>query len=381
MPHVVVLGSGFTGLSVAHKLLKHTLPKTPDLKVTLVSPSHYTYWNIAAVRGLIPGQLSDEQLFIDFLPGFASYKTGAFEYIEGKATAVDPESNSVAVTTNSGEQKQLTYDHLVVATGSSETGGLPFKTLDSYQQTLDELHKLQDKVESAKTIVIGGAGPTGVEIAGELSNIYTGTKAKNVILVSSSDSVLPGLSNSVRKAATNTLTKAGVTVKTSGRATEADGVITITYSSGGQTAETFADALFLPVFGTRVNSSFLPDSLLDSNKNLDLKTTLQSAKAANIWGAGDIGNLESKQAARIDGQVAHLFGNMDLAIAGKTTFKEFKASQSTMVFVSIGKSAGTGQVGSMRMWSWLVSMAKSKTLFIGSAQGLASGKTGVSASL
>jgi hypothetical protein len=54
---VVILGAGWDGLPLAHKLLKYTLPKVKEgLKVYLVLPNSHFSWNIAAVRGVIPEQ-------------------------------------------------------------------------------------------------------------------------------------------------------------------------------------------------------------------------------------------------------------------------------------------------------------------------------------
>ena len=62
---VVILGAGWVGLPLAHKLLKYTIPKAKaGLKVIIVSPDSHFYWNIVAVRGVIPGAITDEQLFL-----------------------------------------------------------------------------------------------------------------------------------------------------------------------------------------------------------------------------------------------------------------------------------------------------------------------------
>lgn len=44
MPKIVILGASYAGISIAHKLLKHTLPDVKDLKVVLISPSTHMYW-------------------------------------------------------------------------------------------------------------------------------------------------------------------------------------------------------------------------------------------------------------------------------------------------------------------------------------------------
>src|SRR5271163_3369440 len=93
---VVILGAGWAGLPLAHKLLKYTLPKVKDgLKVFLISPNSHFYWNVAAVRGVIPGAFSDDQLFLPIEPGFAEYSVENFEFILGKAESLDPDRNIV----------------------------------------------------------------------------------------------------------------------------------------------------------------------------------------------------------------------------------------------------------------------------------------------
>jgi hypothetical protein len=55
--------------------------------------------------------------------------------------------------------------------------------LSGYQATIDALHKIQEQVKVAKTIVVGGAGATGVEASGELGYEYG--KDKEITLVRS----------------------------------------------------------------------------------------------------------------------------------------------------------------------------------------------------
>jgi hypothetical protein len=55
--------------------------------------------------------------------------------------------------------------------------------LSGHQATIDALHKVQEQVKAAKTIVVGGAGATGVETSGELGYEYG--KDKEITLVHS----------------------------------------------------------------------------------------------------------------------------------------------------------------------------------------------------
>lgn len=91
----------------------------------------------------------------------------------------------MTIRTALGKQTQA-YDILVVATGSrsiADEHGVPWKlSLDGYEATKAALHKIQERVKAAKSIVLGGGGPTGIETAGELGFEYG--QAKEITLVS-----------------------------------------------------------------------------------------------------------------------------------------------------------------------------------------------------
>ena len=114
---VVILGAGWAGLPLAHKLLKYTVPKT-DLKVALVTPNTHFFWNVAATRGIIPGTIPDEQLFLPITDAFQQYPSDKFELRLGSAEQIVPHDNAVAIRKGDGSLEHLQYDQLVIATGS-----------------------------------------------------------------------------------------------------------------------------------------------------------------------------------------------------------------------------------------------------------------------
>lgn len=177
---VVILGGSFAGLKIAHLLLQKTLPVVKGLKVIVVSKSTHMYWNLAAPRAIVPGQIPDEKVFQPIKPAFAKYSSSNFEFVLGEATSVDPDVKKVEISTAEGA-RELEYDVLVVTTGSSAVGGSPWKQGNSYEESLAALHETQEKVKKAKSIVLGGGGVTGVETAGELGFEYG--KEKQITLV------------------------------------------------------------------------------------------------------------------------------------------------------------------------------------------------------
>jgi len=369
---VVILGAGWAGLPLAHKLLKHTVPKAKDgLKVFLVSPNSHFYWNVAAVRGVIPGAIPDEQLFLPIEPGFAQYSAENFEFVLGKAERLDPERNTVEVASNDRTQRSLSYDQLVIATGSQIRSNLPFKLVGTHQETLVALHSLQKQIDVAKSIVVAGAGPTGVETAGELAAAYGGEKdiigGERTLRASH---VLPRVSQVVER----DLQKLGVKlvhnaqvkgVQTNAKEEDAAAQTTITLSNGS----TLVTNLYLPLFGVQVNTSFVPAGFVDSAGNLALDKTMRVVRTKNVWGIGDVGSLQPKQLTVTDAQIIHLSATLDTLLTGEGgQVKEYQPSRKTMIFITMGKKYATGQIGGWKLWGWMVSYVKGRMLFVDTAQ-------------
>lgn len=376
---VVILGAGWAGLPLAHKLLKYTLPKAKDgLKLYLISPNSYFYWNLAAVRGFIPGVIPDEELFLPIEPGFAQYSTENFEFVFGKAKLLSPGSDIVEVAKNDGTNFSLHYDQLVIATGSQLHNNLPFKLIGTQEETLEALHLLQKQVDSAKNIVIAGAGPTGVETAGELAAAYG--DEKDITLIVSGEQVLQAshVLPSVSRVIESDLQKLGVKLLHStqvksvkSEAKELGAQTTLTLSNGS----TLVADLYLPFFGIKLNTTFVPSTLFDSSGNLALDKTMRVIGTKNIWGIGDVGNIEVKQVTVIDSQIVHLSSVLDSVLIGDDVqLKEYKPSEKTMIFITMGKKYATGQIGGRKLWGCLVAYVKGRHLFVDTAEKYVNGK-------
>ncbi|KAK6587194.1 hypothetical protein PZA11_000484 [Diplocarpon coronariae] len=364
---IVILGGSFGGVSTAHRLFKQAA-KTGEVKITLVSPSTYIYWNIATPRGIVPGQFPDEKLFQPFLPGFKQYGN-LFEFVQGTAEKLDPAAKTVTVSTDAGE-KVLSYDELVLATGSRTKGDVPWKGRGSYEATRDALHDFQAKVKKAGSIVIGGAGATGVETAGELGFEYG--KVKKITLISSGATVLAGTPASVSKTASAQLKKLNVTIKTStkisGSATTADGKTELTLSDGTK----MTTDLYLPTAGLIPNSSYIPATLLNQNGNVVVDEFLHVQGTTDIWAVGDVSAVQRAQFMLTDAQSTHVAKNIGLGHKGKPLLP-YKVSDKDILATPIGRKAGTGHMGNMRLPSFMVNMMKGKTYFTQNLAPMANG--------
>jgi NADH dehydrogenase FAD-containing subunit len=365
---IVIVGGGIAGIQLAHRLLKDLVPKVPGLRVVLVSQSTHLYWNFAAVRGVIPGELSDDQLFIPIQPPFEKYPQDKFEFVLGTATSLDLDGNSVLVETGSGT-RTVGYNHLVIATGSKLAAEqCPFKLLDSYEETLTAWHGLQQQVDKASSIVIAGAGTTGVETAGELGCKY-GTQ-KQITLVIDGPRALPTLPASASKQAEMDLKAMGVQLIHNTRVEEvADARVKLTNGT------VLTTDLYLPLYGVRANTKFVPPHLLDERGNINTQPTLRVRGLNNVWAVGDVNDVENKQATKAGAQANHAYNNIQAVLTGNpAAVTDYKPSSTPMLFVTIGKKRGTGVMGSFKPWSFLVTYAKGRTLFIEKAKGVAAGK-------
>lgn len=81
-----------------------------------------------------------------------------------------------------GKNTNIGYGYFVIATGSRPKFDGPFKSSGSTEAKKETLHHIQHRLKDAKSVVIVGAGPRGVETAGELAFEYG--KAKKITLVS-----------------------------------------------------------------------------------------------------------------------------------------------------------------------------------------------------
>ncbi|KAK6540793.1 hypothetical protein TWF694_008183 [Orbilia ellipsospora] len=376
MKTVIIVGAGFTGLPLAHKLLIYSVPKIKDgLRVVLVSPNSHFYWNLAAVRGVVPGAIPDEELFFPIQPAFSKYASENFEFVLGKADRLESESNKVHIACNDGSTREISYDHLVVASGSSIRHNLPFKSLGTHEATITVLHELQSKIQSANSIVVAGAGPTGVETAGELAAAYGSTK--KIMLINSHDKFLPnseGVLPAVTQIIETGLQKLGVETIHSVK------VQTVSESPGGKTTlqlsngETLTTDLYIPLFGIQINTSWLPPALLDESGSVQLDTFMKIKGTTNVWGIGDVGNLEPKQITNTDQQIIYLAETLEASLLGHEVKKQYKPLDKPRIFITLGKSYATGQINSWKVWGWAVSWIKGRKIFVDTAPGYVGGK-------
>lgn len=359
---ILILGASYAGLNIAHSLLKRTLTTVKDYKVILVSPTSHHYHNIASVRAIIPGQFADEKVFGEIAPGFKHYPEGSFQFILGAASSLDPTAKTVTISTTNGEKVQP-YDILVIATGTRTIGEVPWKSsLNGYEHTRDGLHKIQDQIKAAQTIVVGGAGPTGVETAAELAFEYGKTKeitlitaGKELLVDSMPTNIAQGAENTIKKMHVNVLKG----VKITGSAPTADGKTELSLSDG--TTKTVD--LYLPTIGVIPNTEYIPKNLLDSKCQVIVDEYLRVKGVEDVWAAGDLTNLDFAQIIYAEKQASAAAKNLDLVLKGKEPVGYKSGGEGgRMMGLALGRSKATGRSGNMKIPSLVIWWFKGRTL-------------------
>ena len=373
---VVILGAGHAGVPLVHHLLKHT-PPSVGLRVVLISPNDELLWAFATVRAILPNMFGDEKIFHPLAPGFAKHGVfNKFEHIVGMAESLDSEKNCVVVsvsTRTDAPQRVIDYDTLIIATGSSYRDGMPFKNLTDTAATKAEIQNMRGRIAAARSIVVAGAGQTGVEVAGELGQEYGLAAAKEITLIFDDALPLaPEVRHDIRQTAASELAKLKVKIVSNTRVVGATMAPTGKQSlalrpsdknTGADTATTTLETdLYIPTFGVRPNTTFVPAAMLDTDGRVKVdRDTLQATGHANVFAIGDASNAQRVKGTYADAQVRYLAPAMQERLAGRSV-PAYKPDDTFLFAVTIGKYRGTGQTGNRRLWGWVVRMAVGKHL-------------------
>ena len=168
-PTVAVVGGGYGGSTAAKALDEFA-------DVTLVEPRDAFVHNVAALRALV----EPDWLSRIFLPYDRLLENGSV--VRSRAVAVDADR----ITLASGAE--LTPDFIVLATGS--TYPYPAKSgTDETATAIGRYRESHDELVRAPRVLIVGAGPTGLELAGEISEHWP---EKRITIVEPEPEILAG---------------------------------------------------------------------------------------------------------------------------------------------------------------------------------------------
>ncbi len=372
-PHVVVLGGGFAGLSAARAL------RSAPVDVTIVDRrNHHLFQPLlyqVATAALNPGDIAYPIRSV--LRNQPNART-----LLARVDAIDLEARTLLLADG-----VLSFDYLLVATGATHS----YFGKDEWEQWAPGLKTIEDALEVRRrvlsafeaaerqtdpaqlpatlTFVVVGAGPTGVELAGALSEIGRLTVAKDfrsfdprrlrVVLVEGADRVLPPYSPMLSARAKAQLEALGVEVRTGARVTHIDqtgvwlgeehiAARTVLWAAGVQ-ASPLAKALGAP---------------LDRAGRVLVAPDLSVPGRGNVFVAGDLMALEQDgkpvpgvaPAAIQSGRAAAR--NIAALVAGRPTRPFRYRDKGSLATIgrakAVGAIAGVELCGFFAWWVWWV---------------------------
>jgi NADH dehydrogenase len=236
LPHVVIIGAGFGGLTTAQAL------KRAPVRITLVDrTNHHLFQPLlyqVAMAGLSPADIAAPIRSV-------LRRQKNISVLLDEAIGVDFQQHLVFL-----RDCQLKYDYLVLATG----GRTSYFSHDEWEKFAPGLKDLDDAVEIRRrvlmafeaaekesdperrrelmTFVVVGGGPTGVELAGAIAELARFVLARDfrsidpeaaeILLLEGGPRILPSFSQDLSESAHRQLTNLGVKVRNNAQVTLID---------------------------------------------------------------------------------------------------------------------------------------------------------------
>ena len=210
---VLVCGAGYAGVTLARRL-ESRLPDDADLVVIDEHPYHLVQHELHRVIRR-PSLAEEVCVPLEELFDRAEVREGRIERIDRVRRVVEVDG------------EELSYDYAAVCLGAETATyglpgvaeyGLPLKRLSHAERIREAVLAVPD----GGTVLVGGAGLSGVQVAGELAALSREEKtALEVLLAEREAEVAPNFPENFRRAVRGELEACGVTVLTDRRVTRA----------------------------------------------------------------------------------------------------------------------------------------------------------------
>jgi NADH dehydrogenase len=366
VPHVIIIGAGFGGLTAA-QTLKHA-----PVRITIVDrTNHHLFQPLlyqVAMAGLSPADIASPIRSI-------LRKQKNVSVLLAEATRVDYAEKYVLIRDEEREEK-LHYDYLVLATGGRTT----YFGHDEWADVAPGLKDLDDAVEIRRrvllafegaekehdpqrrrellTFIVVGGGPTGVELAGAIAEIARFVLARDfrsinphsaeILLLEGGPRILPAFAPDLSESAQRQLNELGVRVRVNAQVTNID-------KNGVYLGDELIRAATV-IWGAGVQATSFTKSLgveLDRSGRIIVQPDLSLANHPHIFAIGDMTLFfqdgkplpgVSPVAMQMGRLVAHNIQN-ELAGKPRKNFRYFDKGN----MATIGRKAAIAEIGSIHL--------------------------------
>ncbi|MFB4270892.1 NAD(P)/FAD-dependent oxidoreductase [Nonomuraea sp. GTA35] len=325
---VVVIGGGYGGSAVAKAL-------DAEADVVLIDPRDAFINSAGSLRALTQPDWASNMFF-----PYDQWLTRG-TVVRDRAASVNPGG----VTLASG--RRVEADYLVLATGSSYA--YPAKpTSDSMAEVLEDLRRTHKELAGSDRVLILGAGPVGLELAGEIKETWP---HKRVTIVDPAEELLPAFPAEMREELRRQLGERDIDLRLSTGlstppATEPGqaGTFTVTVTGGD---EITADIWFR-AHGVRINSDYLADGELTARTpqgQVPVTDTLNVRGHEHVYAIGDITDVAEAKMAGYAMQHAEVVAQNILAqLRGEQPTATYRPLPHPMILLPLGPHGGVGQL-------------------------------------
>ncbi|MGA5194380.1 NAD(P)/FAD-dependent oxidoreductase [Streptomyces exfoliatus] len=350
---VAVIGGGYGGAAVAKAL-------DTEADVVLVEPKDAFVHAAGSLRALVRPDWAENIFF----PYDRLLSRG--RVVRERAASVDARG----VTLASGGR--IDADYVVLATGSAYPYPAKFDT-DSAAEALGLLRDTHGELARADRVLIGGAGPVGLELAGEIKAVWPG---KRVTIVDPATELMPGFAAGLREDLCRQLDALGVELLLGTAPAEEPpagpgraGAFTVATTDG---REIGADIWFR-CHGVRVHGGFLGTDLaaaLTATGQVRVDELLRVEGQERVYAVGDVTDVAEAKMAGYAMQHAEVVARNILAqVRGERPEATYRPSPIPSVLLPLGPLGGVGQFpspdGPLVLPAETVSEYKGNDLFTG----------------
>ncbi|MDQ7807522.1 FAD-dependent oxidoreductase [Amycolatopsis sp. A133] len=327
---VVVVGGGYAGTLVAKSL-------DGDAEVTLIDPRDAFVNYAGSLRALTRPDWAHRPFF--------AYRTllDNGHVLRDTVTSAD----STGVTLASGGR--VDAGHLVLATGSSHSyPAHPRHAATSAAQAVADLRHTNDQLARAERVLILGAGPVGLELSGEIREVWPD---KRITIVDPAPELLPGFLPEVRDDLRRQLEELKVELRLGTSLTALPPVEAGTetaFTVLTDTGEPISADIWFRSFGARVNTGYLEDGALvelTERHTVPVDAHLNVVGHRNVYALGDIADLpDAKMATHAQTQAPVVVENIRARLRGEQPGSVYEPASVPRIFLPLGTKAGVGQL-------------------------------------
>jgi NADH dehydrogenase FAD-containing subunit len=338
---IVIIGGGYLGTRIARDFDKLA-------EVTLIERNPVFFHKISSLRAAIRPDWTKAS----FMPYGNLLKYGRI--IHDSATGVNTKLKVVELA----KGISIPYDILVIATGSDYEAPAKFQG-KTVSEAILAMRQYQATIKIAKSILIIGAGPVGIELAGEIREIYP---EKKITLINRSEQILKQFPQKFGKKVLQRLKEIDVTVIAG--ESHAKKQINNLYITGKGTG--IQADLVISTTGAISNSAWLKHSQpswLNEPGEIVVDKYFRVKDEKYIFAAGDAAATgDPKMSLMIERQFKTLKENI-LKTLDNAPLKAYKfVARSNMVFMPLGSKGGVSIIGPLLLGDFTTRLVKANNL-------------------